>query len=291
VKGLPDVAVGFVLGLALMLLIFLFSSDFAAHYEICEPANTGAKDCASYSVLSYALHKVGATLDALNGVITAIATAFIAWFTLSLRQSTDKLWDAGERQLKLLGESSAAQSRDMQASIEAAQKSADAAMLAVGAERAWMMHEGLPIIVIKDTSTKSKIIGLQATPIWKNMGRSPALGTNIAVSAAVIPIQLRFPPEFHRNWQSSRAKPPLGPNQLMSGAPDIMEEPQASAILQGKAAWIVYSAIRYQDMFNPGIERFSEVCLRVTRNGDINTPDGVAPNWQTMAFGPQNTVS
>jgi hypothetical protein len=120
VKRLPDVSVGFVLGFALMLLIFLFSSDFSAHYEICEPANTGAKDCASYNVLSYALHKIGAALDALNGAITAIATAFIAWFTLSLRQSTDKLWDAGERQLGLLTESSASQSRDMHASIEAA---------------------------------------------------------------------------------------------------------------------------------------------------------------------------
>jgi hypothetical protein len=218
-------------------------------------------------------------------------TGILAFATIGLGGATLLLYVTGEKQFKFAIRSGIRQSRRMQESIEAAQKSADAAMLAVGAERAWMMHEGLPIIVIKDTSTKSKIIGLQATPIWKNMGRSPALGTNIAVNTAVIPMQLRAPPEFHRNWQSSQAKPPLGPNQLMSGAPDIMEEPQASAILQGKAAWIVYSAIRYRDMFNPGIERFSEVCLRVTRNGDINTPKGIAPNWEIMAFGLQNTAT
>src|SRR5207253_2425613 len=33
--------------------------------------------------------------------ITATATGFIAWFTLILKRATDKLWDAGERQIRL----------------------------------------------------------------------------------------------------------------------------------------------------------------------------------------------
>ena len=70
----PELVLGFLLGFASLLIIFLLSSDLAVHDLVI-------------------------ALDAHNGIITAIATGFIAWFTLSLRQSTDKLWDAGERQL------------------------------------------------------------------------------------------------------------------------------------------------------------------------------------------------
>jgi hypothetical protein len=96
----PELVAGFLLGFAILLIIFLSSSDIAAHYEVCEATKEGAKECATYNVLSYALHKVGAALNDYNGAITAIATAFIAWFTLSLRQSTDKLWDAGKDALE-----------------------------------------------------------------------------------------------------------------------------------------------------------------------------------------------
>jgi hypothetical protein len=99
-RRIPELVAGFLLGFATLLVIFLLSSDIAAHYEVCETTKEGAKECARYGVVHFALHKLGTILDAYNGVVTAMATAFIAWFTLSLRQATDRLWDAGERQLK-----------------------------------------------------------------------------------------------------------------------------------------------------------------------------------------------
>ena len=39
-----------------------------------------------------------------SAAITAAATIAIAWFTLTLRRSTDRLWEAGERQLEHLKE-------------------------------------------------------------------------------------------------------------------------------------------------------------------------------------------
>jgi hypothetical protein len=53
----------------------------------------------------------------LSAAISAIATIFIARYTLTLRRSTDKLWEAGEHQIKV------------------AQKAADAAELAAQATR------------------------------------------------------------------------------------------------------------------------------------------------------------
>jgi hypothetical protein len=46
-----------------------------------------------------------------SAAITALATIAIAWFTLSLRESTNKLWNAGERQLKQITASSEHQLR------------------------------------------------------------------------------------------------------------------------------------------------------------------------------------
>jgi hypothetical protein len=93
----PELVAGLLLGFAFLPVILLLSSDIAAHYEICETTKEGAKECARYGVIQFALREIGSVLDTYNGLITAIATAFIAWFTLSLRQSTDKLWKAGER--------------------------------------------------------------------------------------------------------------------------------------------------------------------------------------------------
>jgi|ERR1035437_1234894 hypothetical protein len=92
-----ELLIGFLLGFAVLLLIFVLSSDIAAHYEICEATKEGAKECAGYGVIGFTFRKVGGSLNDYNGLITATATIFIAWFTLSLRQATDRLWFAGER--------------------------------------------------------------------------------------------------------------------------------------------------------------------------------------------------
>jgi hypothetical protein len=58
-RKFPDLVSGFLFGFMTLLVIFLLSSDIAAHYEICENTKEGAKECASYNVFSYALHKIG----------------------------------------------------------------------------------------------------------------------------------------------------------------------------------------------------------------------------------------
>lgn len=94
-----EIVAGFFLGFAALLVIIVLNSEHAAHYEICESTKEGAKECASYNVMLFAIRKVGNALDSYNGLITAAATVAIAWFTFSLREATNRLWDAGERQL------------------------------------------------------------------------------------------------------------------------------------------------------------------------------------------------
>jgi len=78
-----------------------------AHGEICkEGAKTGEEACTIYRLVPFLVIEIGKILDALGVAITALATIAIAWFTWSLRRSTDRLWDAGENQ-RLLSEDTA----------------------------------------------------------------------------------------------------------------------------------------------------------------------------------------
>jgi hypothetical protein len=88
-----------IVGFALILGVI---SLIPAHYEICkEGAKASEESCPSYRVVPLLVIEVGKILDALSVAITALATIAIAWFTWSLRRSTDKLWDAGEAQRAL----------------------------------------------------------------------------------------------------------------------------------------------------------------------------------------------
>jgi hypothetical protein len=292
-KRLPDFAVGFVLGFAVLLIIFLLSSDFAAHYEICEPAHSGAKECASHNVISFALFKIGAALDALNGAITAIATAFIAWFTLSLRQSTDRLWDAGEKQRLATDVIAIRQSGEMQASIAAAQQSAGAAIQALGADRAWIVFDNIPI----NQAAGGKIMGKDfdlavfAQPVWRNRGRSPALQATI-YATGILGGFADEPPTFQAIWPDPFVSMIAGPDQTIIGVQCPMVDDDMLAIFERRSAWFVYSSVRYRDMFNPEIDRFSEVCIRIRYNGEFTAPNGVkGVNWEVAPIGLQNTAS
>src|ERR1700730_11936488 len=117
-----------VIGTALLLLLLLL--NFITYYgQICEPAGEAkVVNCTSYQLLPFIVFETAQFLDKMGGAITALATIAIAIFTFTLKRATDKLWDAGERQLNLLAATSAAQSKDMQASIRAATDSANAAI-------------------------------------------------------------------------------------------------------------------------------------------------------------------
>src|SRR5216684_2014562 len=119
-----------VIGTALLLLVLPLVLRLIPYYgQICEPAGEAkVANCTSYQLVPLIVFETAQFLDKMGGAITAVATIAIAIFTFTLKRATDKLWDAGERQLNLLAATSAAQSKEMQASIRAATESANAAV-------------------------------------------------------------------------------------------------------------------------------------------------------------------
>lgn len=96
----------------LVVLVFAAVSFFVPLYpEICSKSeNSGKEECAAHYITTFVLLSVGEFLEAHDGAIVATATIFIAWFTFQLRSatvglkdSTDKLWSAGETQIALIG--------------------------------------------------------------------------------------------------------------------------------------------------------------------------------------------
>jgi hypothetical protein len=285
-----ELVVGFVLGFAFLLLIFLLSLDIAAHYEVCDTTKEGAKECARYGVVHFALHEIAAALDSYNGLITAIATICIAWFTFSLRQSTDRLWDAGERQIALARESSGSQGRDMQASIAEAVRaasamenvaqgitvSAQAAQNSVATlrERTAMQMRAYVAVVIGGGvyQERDKSLRFEAKPIMLNTGHTPAHDVGFQAVAAIMAVPLDDDFDFPLP-DEIRGAAPLGPNQtfIMSAiVPDYIDDAEIDNIKKGIGkALVVWGIVKYRDVF--GEERQTRFGHAVTwlPNGNI----------------------
>jgi len=103
-----EIAIGALVATALWAVFSLLTSDAASHYEVCEATKEGAKqaakDCASYNIISFALRELGAHLEIVSALITAVATAFIARYTFTLKRSTDNLWASAKEQFDLARE-------------------------------------------------------------------------------------------------------------------------------------------------------------------------------------------
>jgi len=220
-----------------------------AHGEICKDgAKTGEEACTSYSLLPFVFIKIGQALDALGVAITALATIAIAWFTWSLRRSTDKLWDAGERQLKLLDDTSAAQSRDMQASVAAAEAAVSVAQDTARRQlRAYVCVAGL--IRTKDPGEPDG----PGFAIWidvKNVGQTPAYDLFHWAKIDVREFPLNGGFDIYCVESPSRCIISSGDKNIAFTAfkRDLTPLEEQAILANGKAIY-VYGEIDYRDIF------------------------------------------
>jgi hypothetical protein len=248
---ISDLAVGFVLGFAFLLLVFLLSSDFAAHYEVCETTKEGAKECARYGVVHFALHEIGTALDSYNGLITAVATVCIAWFTLSLRQSTDRLWSAGERQIAIAN-----------ASAEAAQRAAATAERALTVvERAFLLISDMNVVTMSQYGT---IIDFRISVNITNSGRTPAQNyislANLVVFEGEIPEDFRFPDRSHDDVPETGAT--IGPQSRIYLPIDFFIADAIDVFEKRKKA-LIYGWMEYNDIFPDSLRHRAEFCVEI----------------------------
>jgi hypothetical protein len=162
-KTLPwrMIAWGGSVGVLAGLLAVAFELDFPG--EICEYNQaTKHEDCTTYSFLPFLFIKVAKTLNDYGVAITALATVAIGVFTLTLKLSTDRLWEAGEKS-RVLSEETA--KRQLRAYI--------------------FIHQGEIKLINNDTAIMANIL-------LKNCGATPGYDfkswTNVRIGAPDEPI-------------------------------------------------------------------------------------------------------
>jgi hypothetical protein len=133
---------------------------YCYQYEYASP-----KYCAAYQGL-FALAEL---LEEYGGVLTALATVAIAWFTFTLRRSTDRLWEAGEGQLRVAKDSA-----------DAAKASSEAL---ARMERAYLFLS----VVVAHLGGKGVDHRVSVQFHFKNYGRTPALVTDVLAALQVCP--------------------------------------------------------------------------------------------------------
>lgn len=92
--------------LVLLTSVWLLSWQSQTYVEYCKTEN----DCSHYNLLPFALFEIAEFFHNYESVFLVLSTIAIAWFTLELRSatvglkdSTDKLWNAGKSQIALIG--------------------------------------------------------------------------------------------------------------------------------------------------------------------------------------------
>lgn len=107
----------------------------------------------------------------MGGGITALATIAIAWFTYSLRQSTERLKESGEKQIRAMQAIALQQDERTQEAIRVSNRSAAAAERAItDLERPWIFVFG---VRVGDRGTEAQGWFVEYTVA--NYGKMPAI--------------------------------------------------------------------------------------------------------------------
>jgi hypothetical protein len=276
-RRLPELVFSFLLGFASLLVIFLLSSDLAAHYEVCETTKEGAKQCATYGVGDFVLHEV----NAYNGVITAIATGFIAWFTLSLRQATDGLWDASKDQLTHAQAEAASadfhrttQYEQIVEQIEALKQSAAAAEDSVRETRrlVWTSESNaqrqLRAYVVAEAKGVNiygpeNEVSVSVRIIIKNTGQTPAHDLRIVSKTELLEHPIKMPFDFASISGPDPSAAVLGAGQLTESESQPEKPFDGNEMMVAKASEsgsriYTWGTVTYRDVF--GHPRYTNFC-------------------------------
>ena len=219
---------------------------YPIYADVCaKDAHTAAQDCARYHILAYVIMRVGESSHDYHGILTAIATAFIAWFTWTLRRSTDKLWDAGEKQREL------------------SEKTAERQL------RAYVFVEGdskdnLPVV--------DAVNGIIKFPLKAiNRGQTPAYKVTRWSNVEVLPYPLTVDLEgipAGAVWFALD----LGPNTpvgMEASRRQPWSQDQIDGVLAGTMRIYVYGEVRYLDIFKNEQNTKFRFMARVLRDGSI----------------------
>lgn len=163
--------------IALVITLTAITLGLELHgYVICKPDHAGHENCTPHSLVVFLFFNLVDFLDAGSVIITTLSTAAIAFFTLTLWRTTDRLRALAEDQKADFGTSIAI----AKAAADAAGKSSDVAEATlVSTQRPWLHFSATSKLHPELSATR---LSCRAEMAVHNVGKSPA--TNLQPWAA-----------------------------------------------------------------------------------------------------------
>ncbi len=198
------------------------------------------------------LARIGINNDATGLTVSIIAQIAAAIFSAS--SVGGLIWSL------ILGRRSAKAAEDSAvAAIQAAKSAGDI----LKAERAWMT------CLVPDAMWSGGIAGampinaeLQPVLQWENSGRSPAINVRSVTTFAYVSSG-KGVPNFSRIPNLDFGMP-LGAGKFFSPALSKIPTNVTIAVLNGSFELFAHSKITYESIFEPGVERSTEICFQLS---------------------------
>ncbi|MET4368426.1 hypothetical protein ABIA99_001105 [Bradyrhizobium sp. LB12.1] len=220
----------------------------------------------------------------------------VAFFTLVLAISTIGFWvatiflyRAGERQFRHARRSSASQARDMQASITAAQRAAEASMISAQSSKGAIRG----VIAIKNfqggwNENNGRIEGYGVSGNIENVGNSHVTCSIFAAARIIDPAIEDFIFDAAPVDKSSGLISPG--TKAVPQSPLGLTVDDAVRVWMGEARFLYYCRVNYLDIFAE--PHHTECCMSVGFRGDPRAPQVGNNEFITYtSYGPQNTAS
>jgi hypothetical protein len=170
-------------------------------------------------------------------------------------------------------------------------RTADAAVSALGSERAWVGYDGIQAGPFTDGKVSGKPVsnGLIFHVHWQNSGRSPAVKVRIHTDYRLwnggdVPVF-----EVGADMGAYPGNTNLNPSKSVM-ATRILGDGEA-ALFRAGVRMIVYSRVSYFDLFSD-VQRHAEICGELTIGGTYQQDGGpVLINVLLNPLGSQNSIS
>ena len=214
------------------------------YVEYCEQnPHTYYKECATYNIALITVWQIGKFLDAIAAPLTGLATVAIGYFTYTLKTSTDRLWDAGEK-ARILSEDTA--ERQL---------------------RAYVFLDTINLPERIDPLTKKMTRYIQVA--WKNTGGTRTRHFTSRVSHKFWELNQQPLETFDFSDESDAATfyGLIGPAQSVNPPPIQISNYCLVAASDEEQAFLIWGWAEYQDVFRPTIHR-TEFAFRVLVEGN-----------------------
>ncbi len=253
-----------------LLSIFVKLGIIPESIKICAQADyPNPEDCTTDNILYAPFWWAFRTINYYGGLITALATVAIGWFTFTLWQTSIEQGALTRQALKI--------SKDTLSHTQDAD---------VTTQRAYLSRQSIGAVDLKQflTDDGKKIARFEYTPVWENNGATPAINVKFCAINPIICVEepnKNFTPIEIEMGELPRIT--IGARQTMSGGSVAIPINDLIQCSNQKCKIFLIFRLEYNDVFRDTPLRVVQYCEELRFNGfapisDVPIPiGGISP--------------